>query len=149
MASGAAVSVTRSTADTAAADSASMRQQRAREGSPTVSVGFDVVAAGTSGMVITYPSSQVATQSAAPSQVLSSQIASALAAAQIPVRQVADGSDPVMAVTNAPYNRVTLGSTASPEDLANFRDPNWADKVARAVYSGLATIYGVRNSSVP
>ncbi len=148
-ASGAKVTMTRSAVDTGATGSATVRQQRAREGSPIVSVGFDLVAAGAPGLAITYPSSQVATAAAAPSQLLTSQIASALAAAAIPVRQVAGGSDVVMSVTNAPYSRVTLGSTSAQADLANLRDPNWADKVARAAYTGLAAIYGVRNPGAP
>ena len=81
--------------------------------------------------------------------MLSSQISSALAGQAISARQTAGGSDVVLSVTGAPYVRLTLGSTASPEDLANFRDPTWADKIARAVYQGIASIYGIRNAGAP
>jgi len=147
-ASGAIVTSTRSITDTGTTGSATSRQLRAREGSATAAVGFDVISSGTAGMAITYPSSTVATAVAAPSQALSSQISSALAGQAINVRQAAGSSDVVLSVTNAPYVRMTLGSTASREDLANFRDPNWADKVARATYQGIAAIYGIPNPGV-
>ncbi len=148
-ASGATVTSTRSITDTGTTGSATARQLRAREGSPTVAVGFDIVSSSGAGIALTYPSSTVATALAAPSQMLSSQISSALAGQAIAVRQTAGGSDVVLSVTGAPYVRQTLGSTASPEDLANFRDPNWADKIARAVYQGIASIYGIRNTGAP
>jgi len=144
-ASGATVVTTRSIADTGTTSSVTARQARAREGAPTVAVGFDVVASGEGGAAISYPNALVATAAAAPSQALSSQISSALASQAINAKQSATGSDVVLSVTGAPYVRLTVGSTASRDDLAKFRDPNWADKVARAVYQGIATIYGVRN----
>jgi beta-lactam-binding protein with PASTA domain len=146
-ASGAVVVTTRSIADTGTTSSTTARQLKAREGSPTVAVGFDVVSVGGGGMTLTYPSSTVVTATAAPSQALSSQISSALAGQGINAPQTAGGSDVVLSVTNAPYVRQTLGSTASPTDLANFRDPTWADKVARAVYQGIASIYGIKNAA--
>ena len=145
-ASGATVSTTRSAADSGTSVSLTSRQQRAREGSSTVSIGFDVVASGTPGVALAYPSSSVASITAQPSQTLASQISSAMAGQAINARQAAGASDVVLSVTQAPYNRVTLGSTASPEDLARFRDPSWADKIARAVYQGIASIYGIRNT---
>lgn len=148
-ASGATVVSTRSITDTGTTGSATARQQRAREGSPTVAVGFDVIASGTPGIGIAYPSAAVAAAIAAPSQNLSSQISSALAGQAINSRQAAGGSDVVLTATGAPYVRMTLGSTASREDLANFRDPAWADKVARAAYQGIASIYGIRNPGAP
>jgi N-acetylmuramoyl-L-alanine amidase len=148
-ASGATVLSTRSITDTGTTGSATARQLRAREGSPTVAVGFDVISTGGAGVALTYPSSTVATASAAPSQILSSQISSALAGQGISARQTAGGSDVVLSVTGAPYVRLTLGSTASTEDLANFRDPTWADKIARSVYQGIASIYGIRNVGAP
>lgn len=143
-ASGATILSTRSITDTGSTGSATARQQRAREGSPTLAIGFDVTASGAPGVGLSYPNSSVATASAS-SQALSSQITSALAGQAINARQAAGGSDVVLSVTNAPYLRMTLGSTASREDLASFRDPGWADKIARATYQGIAAIYGVRN----
>jgi N-acetylmuramoyl-L-alanine amidase len=149
-ASGATVVSTRSIADTGTTGSVTARQARARETSATASVGFDVISTGVvAGTAITYPSSSVAPSISTPSQMLSSQISSAMAGQAIAVRQTAGGTDVVLSVTNSPYVRVTLGSTASPEDLANFRDPTWADKIARSVYQGLASIYGVRNPAQP
>ena len=146
-ASGAVVLPTRSSADTGTAISATARQARARETTPNLAVGLDVVSSGLAGMVVTYPSSSVATAAAAPSLMLASQITSGLAGAGLNARQTAAGSDVVLAGTTAPYTRVTLGTTGSRDDLANFRDTNWADKVARAIYQGIGSIYGVRNTS--
>jgi len=148
-ASGATVLATRSTVDTGTTASSIARQARAREGSATVAVGLDVVSTGEAGLAVNYPSSAVATATAATSQQLASQIASAFAGSAFSARQTAGGSDVVLSVTNAPYARITLGSTASPEDLANFRDPGWADKIARAIYQGIAAIYGVKNTTTP
>lgn len=148
-ASGATVTTTRSTTDTGTTATSISRQQRAVAGAPTVSVGLDVISTGEAGMAVNYPSSSVATSTAAASAQLASQIASGLAAASLPARQVAGGNDTVLSATNAPYSRVTLGSTASAQDIANFKDPGWADKVARAIYQGIAAIYGVKNASAP
>ena len=70
-----------------------------------------------------------------------------MAGAGLTVRQNATGPDIVLAVTGTPYVRVTVGTTGAQEDIAHFRDPAWADKVARAIYQGIAAIYGVRNPS--
>ena len=145
-ASGATVLPTRSSADTGTAISTTMRQTRAGESAPTVAIGLDVVSSGLPGMLVTYPSSSVATAAAAPSLMLASQITSGLAGAGFSARESAAGSDVVLNATTAPYARVTLGTTGSRDDLANFRDANWADKVARAIYQGIGSIYGVRES---
>ena len=146
-ASGATVRSTRSITDTTTAGSTTARQLRAREGSPTASVGFDIISAGVAGVAISYPSSTIATATAQPSQTLSSQISSALAGQAISARQASSSSDVVLSVTDAPYVRVTLGSTAAPEDLGHFRDTGWADKIARGIYQGIASVYGLRNST--
>ncbi len=148
-ASGATVTSTRSIADTGTAVSVTARQARAKEGSPTVSVGFDVISVGGGGVTLTYPSSTVATATYAPSQALSSQMSSALAGQGISANQTAGASDVVLASTGGPYVRQTLGSTASTTDIANFKDPAWADKIARAVYQAIASIYGVKNATSP
>jgi N-acetylmuramoyl-L-alanine amidase len=79
--------------------------------------------------------------------MLASQIASGYTGSGLTVRQSPTGSDLVLAGTGAPYSRITLGTTGSTDDLANFRDANWADKVARAIYQGIGAIYGVRNTT--
>jgi N-acetylmuramoyl-L-alanine amidase len=77
--------------------------------------------------------------------MLASQITSGFAGGGLNARQTAAGSDVVLAGTTAPYSRITLGTTGSLDDLANFRDTNWADKVARAIYQGVGSLYGTRN----
>jgi N-acetylmuramoyl-L-alanine amidase len=147
-ASGATVLATRSSADTGTATSVTARQSRARENTPTVAVGLDVVSSGLPGIAVTYPSSSVATAAAAPSMQLASQIASGLASAGLSSRQTASGSDVVLSTTTAPYSRIVLGTTGSRDDLTNLADANWADKVARSIYQGIGAIYGVRNAGV-
>ena len=146
-ASGAIILPTRTSADTGTANSVTARQARARETTPTLAVGLDVVSSGIAGVVVTYPSSSVATAAAAPSLMLASQITSGFGGAGLNARQTAAGSDVVLAGTTAPYARIILGTTGSRDDLANFHDSNWADKVARAIYQGIGSVYGVRNTN--
>ena len=145
-ASGAVVLPTRTSAETGTAISVTARQTRAHENTPTIAIGLDVVSSGLPGLVVTYPNATVATAAAAPSLMLASQITSGIAGAGLSGRQAATGSDPVLAGLTAPYSRVTLGTTGSRDDLANFHDSNWADKVARSIYQGIGAIYGLRTN---
>jgi N-acetylmuramoyl-L-alanine amidase len=38
--------------------------------------------------------------------------------------------------------RVQLGSATDGNDKVTFADPDWADKVARAIYKALGQLYG-------
>jgi N-acetylmuramoyl-L-alanine amidase len=147
-ASGATVTMTRTSADTGTAASLTVRQGRAAQASATVGVGLEVVSNPTAGLVITYPNSTAGGPAAASSLLLSSKIASGFSDVGLASRQVAGVADPVLAAANS-YSRVTLGSTSSLQDLANFQDPSWAEKIAHAIYQGVGSIYGSRSTSTP
>lgn len=149
-ASGASVITTRSLVDTGTASQAPARALRAADGSSTatVALGISTDPAGVGGLTVTTPKSGSAPV-VATSARLASEIASALAAdsgVKTPKRsQVA--TDTVLGRTNAPWARVTLGSFGSADDVARFRDPAWADTVARALYKAIARLYGQKATS--
>lgn len=138
-ASGATVMPTRALADTGTAVSEDVRVKRAKEGAPTVAVGFGVSTQGKGGLVAFGP---LTGPTAAQSSKLASQIASSLASSGLPATTSGVPSDKVLAATAAPYSRLQLGSFSVREDAAAFADPTWADRVARAVYKALAEAYG-------
>lgn len=142
-ASGASVLTTRSLVDSGTAGQEPARAARAAVSSATVAVGFGAVAAGPGGLTVA-TSKAGNGPLAATSERLASEIASALAAdsgAKTPQRtQIA--SDAVLGRIAAPWARVTLGSFGSADDVARFRDPAWADTIARALYKAIAGLYG-------
>ena len=149
-ASGASVITTRSLVDTGTASQAPARALRAADGSSTatVALGIGTNPAGVGGLTVATPKSGSAPV-VATSARLASEIASALAAdsgVKTPKRsQVA--TDTVLGRTNAPWARVTLGSFGSDDDVARFRDPAWADTIARALYRAIARLYGQKATS--
>ena len=82
-----------------------------------------------------------------PSRTLATGIATALVANGLSGSAATVASDPVLTVTKAPWSRVRLGSLAAPEDVANFKDPKWADGVARSIYRSIAENYGVKGAT--
>ncbi len=145
-ASGGTVLATRSLTDTGAAASAPIRARRAKEGSASVAVGVEVAATGPKGIAALYPltGSNAVVE---PSRTLATGIATALVANGLSGSAATVASDPVLSVTKAPWSRVRLGSLAAPEDVANFKDPKWADGVARSIYRSIAENYGVKGAS--
>ncbi len=138
-ASGATVLTTRALADTGTAVSESVRAKRAKEGGPTVAVGFDALAQGKGGLVAYSP---VTGPVVAPSAKLASQIASSLASSGLSATGSSLPTDKILAASGAPYSRLSIGSFSVREDAAAFADPTWADRIARAVYKALAGAYG-------
>jgi len=144
-ASGASVITTRSLVDTGTASQAPARALRSADGSSTatVALGISTDSAGFGGLKVAVPKSGSAPV-VATSARLASEISSALAAdsgVKAPKRsQVA--TDTVLGRTGAPWARVTLGSFGSADDVARFRDPAWADTIARALYKAIARLYG-------
>lgn len=145
-ASGGTVVATRSLTDTGNAAAEPARLRRAQEGSSTVAIGIDTISTSPNGLNALYP---LNADSAvyAPSKTLASQIATSLVAGGLSAKSSASTTDAVLAITGAPWARVRLGSFSSSQDSANFRDPRWADSVARAIYRALAKLYGTKASS--
>ena len=141
-ASGALVISTRSIVDTGAAAQPPARAKRATEGSATVALGLDVSPTGPGGIAVATPKGGSALIVLA-SGSLASQISSTLAQSESkPPTRSQVTTDPVLGATRAPWARVTLGSFGSAEDVSQFRDPAWADGVARALYKAIAQLYG-------
>jgi N-acetylmuramoyl-L-alanine amidase len=145
-ASGGTVLATRSLTDTGVAASAPTRARRAKEGSAMVAVGLEVTAAGTKGVVALYPLTGTSAITD-PSRTLATGIATAMLASGLSASASTIPTDAVLSVTKAPWSRVRLGSLSAPEDMANFRDPKWADAVARSIYRALGEIYGVKGAT--
>jgi N-acetylmuramoyl-L-alanine amidase len=145
-ASGGTVLATRSLTDTGVAASAPIRSRRAQEGSATVAVGLEVAATGAKGIVALYPLTGTSAITD-PSRTLATGIATAMLANGLSASASTTPTDAVLSVTKAPWSRVRLGSLSAPDDIANFRDPKWADAVARSIYRALAEIYGVKGAT--
>ncbi len=146
-ASGGTVIATRSLNDTGTATSIATRAQRASEGSSTAAIGLSVVSKGPGGIIAFSPSTGGAVI-VQPSAALASRIATSLAASGLAAKTSKSATDAVLSATGAPWTQLQLGSLAAREDVASFRDPTWADTVARAVYRALADLYG-RKSTTP
>ncbi len=145
-ASGGTVTATRSLTDTGVAASAPIRARRAAVGPATLAVGLEVAAGGQKGIVALYP--LTGTKAIVePSRTLATGIATALVANGLTGQASTTATDTILSAARAPWSRVRLGSTAAPEDLTNFKDPKWADAVARSIYRGIAEIYGVKGAS--
>jgi hypothetical protein len=139
-ASGASVTMLRTSADTATTEAD--RATRAAEATSTLAIGFGLSSSPAPGRVIQSPT-QGSAQAIASSALLASAVTSELAAAAPPTSAAASAADPVLSASRVTWVRILLGSQAAREDQTLFTDPNWADKVARAVYSAIGKTYGV------
>jgi hypothetical protein len=139
-ASGASVTMLRSTADSSSTDAE--RAKAAAESTSTLALGFGLSAVSTAGRVVQSPSQGTA-QAIASSSLLASAVTSELVSIAPPTSAVSTPSDPVLSASRSGWVRVLLGSPIAREDQALFADPSWADKVARAVYTAVGRTYGV------
>ncbi len=139
-ASGASVTMLRSTADSSTTEAE--RAKEAAEATSTLAIGFGLSAVSTAGRVVQSPSQGTA-QAIASASLLSSAVTSELVGVAPPTSAVSSPSDPVLSASRSGWVRVLLGSPIAREDQALFADPNWADKVARAVYTAVGRTYGV------
>ncbi|MBI5232056.1 MAG: PASTA domain-containing protein [Coriobacteriales bacterium] len=130
-ASGATVSVTRSATETDIASSE--RARKTRNASPDGVVGLTVSTTTTAGISVLRSTTGDPTKVQTSTQ-LQTDVIDAIAAGGYQARQGTTASDGVLNATKAPSVRVVLGSVNSEEDRAAFRDPKWADSIARAIY---------------
>ena len=140
-ASGAKVVVTRSLADRDV--SVQARAKRARDSSATAVVGIDVSPRGQGGFAVSAPTTLTVQRARATRRLVDALVAALTVQKDAP-RKAAFAPDALVSATVAPIGRLSLGSLADREDAASFRDPTWADQVARAVYRGLGESYGSR-----
>lgn len=100
-------------------------------------VGIDVATAGDGGLRVLYlPAGGDAAREAA-SKAYAQSITRAASLPTLVVREPAPSDDPVLAAFPRTGVRVEIGATSVDADRALFRDPNWADQVARAIYRGV------------
>lgn len=137
-ASGASVVVLRSSNDTVTTDAE--RASRAAEASASAGIGLSASSTGQTGRGVIIAPSPFGSASPPTSSQLATAIASQLASAAAPVTQTVTAPDPVFTLPSLPWVRVTLGSFADQTDSAAFSDPAWADRVARAIYSGIGEV---------
>lgn len=140
-ASGATVNVLRSATDTSAADP--VRAQAAQTATGTIAIGLSVAPSGPAGRVVSIPVTGTP-DALQRSQLLASSITSQLATVAPPVRSQTSSNEMVLQATRLAWARIVLGSVAAREDQTRFNDPAWADQMARAIYTSLGELYGVR-----
>jgi hypothetical protein len=140
-ASGARVIATRSVADTSTGEAE--RVAAVPDSGVTAIVGLDVSSSGAAMNVRTLEE-DVAADAYQTSTALGDELQTALQQAGYDVSRAEIAGDPVLEASLSAGARITLGSTDSDEDLALFRDPAWADAVARAIYQGLGERFGSR-----
>lgn len=141
-ASGATVRQTRSSGATTGS-SPTARATKAIETTAVALIGLDVAPSGDGGVRVVFASSGAASRIES-SKALAAALSEALMAASPSVTSTPDQTDVVMKSVLAPSARVLLGSVASTADVGSFRDPNWADAIARHVYTALGEMYQTR-----
>lgn len=138
-ASGATVRVTRSSTTTGT---------QPPPASPTTGtvaafIGIDVIAQGTGGMAVSTLSASAAGALYRPSYVLADEVEAQLRSTGTTVaRETTD--DTALVTAGGPALRVRLGSFSSTTDAAAFKDPSWADNIARALYRAIGERVGSR-----
>jgi beta-lactam-binding protein with PASTA domain len=140
-ASGAKVIATRSAAETATDEA--QRVARVPATGVTAVIGLDVASSGAN-MIVRTLDEAAAQDTYQASTALGDELMTALQQAGYQVKKAEMADDAVLTATSAAGARTTLGSTASDDDMALFRDPAWADAVARAIYQGLGERFGSR-----
>ncbi len=114
------------------------------ETSPTALVCLQVLPEGPGGIqLITAPSSGKTPTVYLPSMDLATALLAAVSDTGIPTRPTLSKPDPVLQAVGRPGVCVTLGSLSDAADERRFSDPTWADRIARALYGGIASVYGV------
>jgi len=139
-ASGASVTLLRTGSTGQNADSD--RARKAAESTATVAVGLTVKANGQAGRVAMYSPTAVVSQ-VATSGALAEQVAAELARSAPPAATQSVGGDNVFDAVRIPWTRVQLGVATQRADQSAFTDPDWADAVARSIYTALGKLYGV------
>ncbi len=100
-------------------------------------VGLDVGTAGEGGLRVVYGAADVGDGRQASSHAYAQAITRAASLPTLVVREPAPSEDAVLRAFPGVGVRVEIGDSSVEADRALFRDPSWADQVARAIYRGL------------
>ena len=139
-ASGAAVIVTRSLANSSTVQS---RAAKVKDPAAAALVGIDVRPSGKGGFAVSTPSGLDAPREAS-TRRLAAALVSALTLQTKSPSTSSIAPDAIVRASTAPVARISLGSYGNRDDAASFRDPTWADQVARTIYRALGDAYGTR-----
>lgn len=137
-ASQARVVVTRSGAATAADD----RAKAAEGASASAGVGISLRASGPGGRTVTGPLEPLDLLEA--SRPLVSALDEQLESNVPPSTKKPTGDEKVFNDVTYPWARVSIGSVTKARDKSAFSDPDWLDRVAKSIYTGLGEVYGIK-----
>ncbi len=140
-ASGAKVIATRSAANTSTTEE--QRLAAIPDSAVTALIGLDVATSGSS-MTVRTLDEAAAGDAYDASTALGDELLTAMQQAGYEVKRTEIAADAALSAAQGAGARTTLGSTSSDDDMALFRDPAWADAVARAIYQGLGERFGSR-----
>ena len=140
-ASGAKVIATRSAANTSTTEDE--RIAAIPDSAVTALIGLDVATSGANMNVRTLDEAAAGDAYDA-SKALGDELLAALQQAGYEAKRSEIAVDVALSAAQGAGARTTLGSTSSDDDMALFRDPAWADGVARAIYQGLGERFGSR-----
>lgn len=133
-AAGAEVTSTRPPAGTPAPPD---RATTAGSSTADILVGIDIATGGQGGIRVLYPPQGDGGAHEAPSMQYALAITRAASLPTLVVREPAPVGDPILAAFPGPGVRVEIGDASVDADRVLFRDPTWADQVARAIYRGV------------
>ena len=141
-ASGANATLTRTTAD--AEVTRGTRVALSRESTAAVFVGLEVGAGTGTGVTALYRTVATGGGTSADLSTLAKSITSALRLPGGRVNPPAATDDPVLGGFKGDGARVRLGDARDDGDVSRFKDPAWADEVARSIYRALGEVYGTQ-----
>ena len=141
-ASGAEARLTRTSGDADATRGA--RVAASRESTAAVFIGFDISSGAGSGISVLYPGIPSAETTSSDAATLAKSITSAIRLPGGRVNPMAPTDDPVLGGFSGEGARLMLGDLHDAGDQSRFRDPSWADEVARSVYRALGAAYGTK-----
>jgi len=143
-ASGAKVTLTRTSAG-AAADQAT-RARTVVATTATVVVSLDARTSGAAGIEVALLPRDLASTSSRARRLADAVIESVGEVAQ-PRPKISGVDDPVLAAAPCPAVRIVLGNTSNAADAERFEDPEWLDAVAQALYRAVGSVFADKGSS--
>lgn len=134
------VIVTRS--GTSSSTTAEDRAKVAEDTSATAGVGVSLRTSGNGGRTVSGPLEPLTLRESA--RPLVKQLDLQLGESAPPSSTKPKSDEKVLTDVTYPWARVSIGSTSDADDKAAFADPEWLDRVAKAIYTALGEEYGVK-----
>ena len=143
-ASGATVTLTRTSAGTAADQAARARIVVAT--TATVVVSIDARTSGAPGMEVALLPRDLASSSSRARRLADAIIEGTSETAQSRAK-ISGVDDAVLAAAPCPAVRVVLGNTGNAADAERFADPEWLDAIAQALYRAVGSVFAAKGSN--